>query len=281
MRPLSSDGEHRDWLPMRYLLTYALVAGALLAGCDRMSSNPALLNGWVTNCVGPPFERFGPPGPGVERPVFKLTNELVLAVPRAVHPSANAIQREPRECRVKTDLPEAQFLDLYLQGNWSEDYPLQAVPVAQGLAQFRPDLLWVHLQRAYPDLYTPEEWKKIKKIQQEALSELYFGTKQIGGLTCLKPKFGTGFPCTGKRSEQDPDITALTYYDYANTSFVLVAADYNSSHYGGVHVHWQIWINDVSKSLTIDRAVWNLLSAWNLLEPMQSDQQSLNKVRQR
>jgi hypothetical protein len=76
------------------------------------------------------------------------------------------------------------------------------------------------------------------------------------------------FNCNGNRSATDPNVTKLEYQHYPSTPFVLVLAEYDSSHYGGLHVNWKAWILDPSHALDVDREIWNSLAAWNqLTEP--------------
>ena len=74
-----------------------------------------LANGWVTNCSGPEFSKFSPnrnAGPGPARPVFRLNDQLVLAVPTKNMPSAGRIDDELRACRTscrRSLIPGARF----------------------------------------------------------------------------------------------------------------------------------------------------------------------------
>jgi hypothetical protein len=49
---------------------------------SETSRTPEMEAGWVTNCAGPEFSKFGGAGPGPERPLFKVTDQLVLAIPK-------------------------------------------------------------------------------------------------------------------------------------------------------------------------------------------------------
>src|SRR5882724_10774883 len=91
-------------------------------GCDSGSParDPRLANGWITNCAGPSFGRFsvdGKLGPGPDRPVFRITDRLVLAVPKNNRPSAAGIHNVPRDCNNLSDLPPAPFLTFVISGN--------------------------------------------------------------------------------------------------------------------------------------------------------------------
>src|ERR1700686_5503623 len=84
--------------------------------------HPKLANGWVTNCSDPEFSKFSQTsgaGPGPARPVFRINDQLVLAVPKNNGPSAGRIEREPRECRTISDLPKVPYLYFVIRGNWS------------------------------------------------------------------------------------------------------------------------------------------------------------------
>ena len=57
------------------------------------------------------------------------------------------------------------------------------------------------------------------------------------------------------------------------TPFLLLQANYRSSHYGGIHVYWQVWTSDLAHGRDIDQAIWNSLTDWNLLDaPAQTAQ---------
>lgn len=68
---------------------------------QAIARNIPLANGWVTNCTGPEFggsKGDGFAGPGPDRPVFRVTDQLVLAVSNSKWPSSGRIESEPREC---------------------------------------------------------------------------------------------------------------------------------------------------------------------------------------
>lgn len=147
-------------------LTLIGVAAAMVA-CDSDSRNPQLDWGWVTNCAGPEFTKFGGSGPGPERPVFKVTDQLVLAVPKKYHPSAGSIDREPRECRKISDLPPANHVEFVMQGDWSAGYRLQDIPTYKdGTKRFWPDRVWVRIEPEHVSTLSPEEQQKNAEIGQ-------------------------------------------------------------------------------------------------------------------
>jgi hypothetical protein len=65
-------------LPISVLLSVVIALAVAMASCDTDSRNPDLDLGWVTNCAGPELSRYGHPGSGPERPVFKVNSQLVL-----------------------------------------------------------------------------------------------------------------------------------------------------------------------------------------------------------
>jgi hypothetical protein len=245
-----------------------LAAVTVTTGCDNSPQNPELANGWATNCSGPEFSRFsqgGGAGPGPNRPVFKINDQLVLAVPKTNWPSAH-IDALAKECRKISDLPPADFLYFVIQGNWSEGYRPEDIPIVGGTKMFLQDVATVRIERTTPSKFSEEEQQEIKRILREAQQENTIGTREIGGLTCRIPKPPMNwFHCNGNRTAADPDGTKLEYRTYPSTPFVLVIADYDSSQYGGIHVYWKAWILDASRALDVDRAVWNSLADWNLV----------------
>ena len=90
----------------------------------------------------------------------------------------------------------------------------------------------------------------------------------IGGLTCRVSKYthiGANPNCSGHRTSGETDITKITLkLNTPNTRFVLVQADYDSSHFGGIHVPWQAWTLDVASWREIENAIFNSISDWDL-----------------
>jgi hypothetical protein len=123
-------GVRRRFLSIKMALAIAAIA-AVLSSCDsHISSNPHLENEWVTNCVGLEFSQFsqdGKVGPGPERPVFKVNDQLVLSIPTKNRPSAGKFDHAPRECRQIGDLPPAPYLYFVIWGNWSAGYRTEEV----------------------------------------------------------------------------------------------------------------------------------------------------------
>jgi hypothetical protein len=229
-----------------------------------------LANGWVTNCTGPAFSRFsqgGNAGPGPERPVFKVNDQLVLAVPKKNWPSAGRFDRAPPECRQISDLPLAHYLYFVISGNWSQGYRPEDIPIVGGRKDFEPDVVTVRIEREMPSKLSVEEQQRIDQERWEGLQYDSTERREIGGLTCFVPKgWGPvlGF-CSGRRTASDPDVTALRYRKDSAIPFVLLLADYRSSRHGGIHVYWKVWTSDVSHVLDIDSAIWKSIEDWNLL----------------
>jgi hypothetical protein len=222
--------------------------------------------GWVTNCAGPEFGKFGSTGPGPERTLFKVTDQLVLAIPKEHRPSANSIDHELRQCTKISDLPPAHFVEFLLQGDWSAPYDLKDIPTVKGgLKQFRPDRVWVRVEaESWRDEHFPAEVQQ--KIDQEIDQHTWRFTNndgaptfEVGALTCTRSY------CYGSRNETELYVPRFTYHKYAYTSFVLVQGDYPSSRYGRIHVYWQAWTSDISHGMEIDETVWKTLAEWNAL----------------
>ena len=221
-----------------------------------------LQNGWVTNCGGPLFSRHGS---GPERPSFKLNDKLVLTVPKENGPSANSIESEPPECKKISDLPAVAFLTFGITGEWSAGYKPEDIPTVAGNRQFQPDVATVRIEREMPEKRSAEDLQKLDELQRLEQQRNSVGTRDIGGLTCLVPKPDQDwFICSGSRTASDAEVTRLRYRKYSNTPFILVLAEYSSTRYG-IHVYWKAWILDASHALDVDRAIWNSIEEWNLL----------------
>jgi hypothetical protein len=249
------------------IVVAALASAAYLRAMRGSDSpSPQLNNGWVTNCTGAAFGRFsqdGNSGPGPERPVFKISDELVLAVPKRNWPSAGKFDRVPSECRQISDLPLAPYLYFVISGNWSAGYKPEEVPIVGGNKQFQPDIITVRIQRAITNPLSVEDQNKAKEILREFHKKEGEGSREIGGLTCSVPKYAGSPPhCSGRRPNSELN---LFFSSYSATPFVFVNADYPSSHYGKIQVYWQGWISDVSHSIDIDAAIWKSIEDWDLL----------------
>jgi hypothetical protein len=245
----------------------AFAIAVLMTSCDSNSSNPQLDSGWVTNCAGPAFIRFsqdGRPGPGPDRPVFRINDQLVLAVPKKNQPVANSIDRPPAECKDVRDLPPAGFLFFAFSGHWSSGYKAEDVPSIGG-ESVHPDLVTVRIQPEVPSTFSAEEQQKIAQILREQQRNFSEGPREIGGLTCFVPKMRS-FPyiaCSGSRPG-DSDVVKLRFKQ-VSASFVLLQANYASSRYGGIHVYWQTTTSEVSHWREVEEEIWRLLTDWNVL----------------
>jgi hypothetical protein len=220
----------------------------------------------VTNCAGPEFGKFGGAGPGPDRPLFKVTDQLVLAIPKEHRPSANSIDHELRQCTKISDLPPAHFVEFMIQGNWSADYDLKDIPAIKGgPKQLRPDRVWVRIEaESWRDEHFPAEEQQ--KIDQEIDQHTWRFTNNegsptfgVGALTCTRSY------CYGSGNKTEPDVPRFTYHEYAHASFVLVQGDYPSSMYGRIHVYWQAWTSDISHGMDIDETIRKTLAEWNVL----------------
>src|ERR1700690_1424431 len=197
---------------------------AIMASChsDTHTDNSQLANGWVTNCAGPEFSsvaRTGSAGSGTDRPVFRINDQLVLAVPMQNWPSTR-LDGAPRICRQVSDLPQAPFLYFVMSGSWSKGYKAEDIPIVGGNKQFQPDVVTVRIEREIADTRSVEEQQKIRQMIAEVRRDNSIGTREVGGLTCFVPKPAVMyFSCSGNRSKTDPDVIWLRYRDHPGTPF--------------------------------------------------------------
>jgi len=233
-----------------------------------------LANGWVTNCSGPEFSKFSPnrnAGPDPARPVFRLNDQLMLAVPTKNMPSAGRIDDEPRACRTSADLPNVPYLYFVIQGDWSGVYNPDDVPLSGGKKRFRPDAVTVRIELEPPSTLSADDQREIDRSVSKVWHEDLRDPHEIGGLTCGKMADAVrsltlgGMLCSGHRSPSDPDEMRFHTHSYTMTPFLLLQADYGSSHYGGIHVYWQVWTLDLAHGRDIDQAIWKSLTEWNLV----------------
>jgi hypothetical protein len=260
------------------LRTSLITLVVAMASCDSDSRNPNLDSGGVTSCVGPEFSRYGDSGPGPERLVFKVTNQLVLAVPKENRPRASRIDREPRECRKFSDLPPAHFIQFLMQGNWSAGYKLSDIPTNRdGTKWFQPDRVFVRVEPEPVSPFSAEEQQKLAQTGWNLRHDVTEKKFEIAGLRCAVPKWKVrpvSYFCRARGTDADPDadpeVLSLRYFPEKAPPFVLIQADYRAPRYGKTHLYWQVWTSDVSHALEIDRAIWKLLSEWNLANETQA-----------
>ena len=233
-----------------------------------------LANGWVTNCSGPEFSKFSPnrnAGPGPDRPVFRINDRLVLAVPAKNMPSAGRLEDEPRGCRTIADLPKVPYLYFVVQGDWSGVYNPDDVPLEGDRKQFRPDAVTVRIELEPPSPLSVEDQREIDRSVSKVWHEDLLEPQEIGGLTCgkiaevVRRVTMGGMRCSGRRAPSDPDEIRFDTSVYSITPFLLLHANYRSSHYGGIHVYWQVWTLDLAHGRDIDQAIWKSLTEWNLV----------------
>jgi hypothetical protein len=252
-----------------------LATAANLTSCGSDTQNPQLANGWVTNCSGPEFSKFSQTsgaGPGPARPVFRINDQLVLAVPKNNGPSAGRIEREPRECRTISDLTKVPYLYFVIRGNWSGSYNAKDVPLEGGRKKFLPDAVTVRIERDPPDTSTIDEQRKDEQITRNLRNKL-LDKQEIGGLTCGRnampphPGYKGGLVCWDDRASSNADRFGFRTFAYEEmTRFVWIDAHYRSRHYGGIQVYWDVWTLDLAHARDIDQAIWNSLTEWNLIE---------------
>jgi hypothetical protein len=262
----------------RYLTVgVPVVALCLTVGCGSQTSTAGhegeslADRGWVTNCTGPRFSRaIRNDGAGHQTilPVFKITDQLVVAVPTANKPVANSIGTEPIECRKISDLPSIHYLTFVMDGEWSAGYKAEDIQTVDGVKQFQPDVVGVRIEREAPNGRSVEEEQRRQNERANVWRSESTGVRQFGDLSCFVPTpAAIYFNCTGHRSKADPDVVVLRFRaDIPGTRFKLVQANYPSFRYAGIRVYWQAWILDASRALEVDAAVWNALEKWNLLD---------------
>lgn len=137
----------------------ATLASGAITGCDSPPPDPQLALGWVTNCAGPEFSRFGGSGPGPDRPVFRVGVQLVFAVPRSYQPSARRIDHKLGDCRTISDLPSSDYLGFEFAGSWSAGYKREDVPPLTDHLQ--PDRVAVMINPAFFSTLSTKEQREI------------------------------------------------------------------------------------------------------------------------
>jgi hypothetical protein len=201
-----------------------------------------------------------------KRPVFKVNDQLVLAVPVANLPSASGIDSEPAHCKAIGDLPPAKYLTFAISGDWSAGYKPQDIPTVGTGKQFTPDVVAVRVQPEF-DNSSLEEKDQDQQMIMGAVQQDSIGTIQLGRLTCFLSKWSAmDTSCFGGRSVSEANFMRVRYGRYAATPFVLVIADYPSIRYGGIHVFWKTWTLDPSHIPDIDEVIWKSIDEWNLLK---------------
>lgn len=257
----------------------ALVIAA--ASCDTGSNtaNRDLSLGWVTNCAGVEFNRVGGSSLGSNRPVFKVNDQLVLAVPKEYHPRAASIDREPTNCAKISDLPSAHFVQFVLQGDWSAGSPVHDIPTYRdGTKRFTLDRVFVRIEPEHVSTLSPEDQRKIAKMGWDERHDVTLKKFEIAGLRCTIPKWNIPpvsnwcrAPGTAADPDADPEVLSLSYFPEGAPPFVLIQADYGSPKYGKTHLYWQVWTSDISHALEIDGAIWKLISEWNISARKETD----------
>jgi hypothetical protein len=147
-----------------------------------------LKNGWITTCTGPAFNQL-PNGEDSsqrsKRPVFKVNDQLVLAVPVANFPSASSIDSEPAHCKTVSDLPLAKYLTFAISGKWSSGYKPEDVPTVSKEKQFTPDVVAVRIQPEF-DSAAVEEKGHDQQMIKGAVQQDSTGTLQLGRVRKLR-----------------------------------------------------------------------------------------------
>jgi hypothetical protein len=260
----------------RYVAISVLAGFTTLVGsCGSASQDPQLANGWVTNCSGSEFRKFSQvngAGPGTTRPVFKIDDQLVLAVPKSAWPSSGRIEHELAACHSISDLPQVHYLYFVVQGNWSGSLDPKALPSDIRAKKIIPDSVTVRVEHDASAASVSDEAARVEQVASEFQNKL-LDKREIGGLNCGRiaipphPTKQTGFICRASRTSSGLDNLRLrTGGDERKTPLVFVDAINSSRRYGGILVYWQVWTLDLAHAREIDQAIWERLSEWNLIE---------------
>jgi hypothetical protein len=202
--------------------------------------------------------------------VFRVTDQLVLSVPKGSRPSAGRIEHEPSTCHSVSDLPSVPYLYFVIQGNWSGSYDPKDVPLIGGKRKFQPDTVTVRVERDPAGTSTSDEERKVHQVGLKAWNKLP-DKQEIGGLTCGRPGASThpgnkgGLLCWSHPTSSEPDTLAIRTFAYADTPFVRLDADYRSKRFGGIHLYWGVCTLDIAHSRDIDQAIGKSLTEWNLV----------------
>ena len=159
-----------------------------LAWCGAKPRNSRWQLGWA-NCVGPEFNKFAldsETGPGPELPVFKLTRQLVLAVPKKYLPNAGSLA---------TILVHARNSATYLRIStsisscWATGLPVpnqtMCISVNVREAGVRSEWVTVRIDRALPEPQrSAEELKLLEKLDRRRDKEFAAAAREIGNLKC-------------------------------------------------------------------------------------------------
>lgn len=260
----------RVWPPRSYKSLAVLSMAVATIACDTESTTSKPNHGWITNCVGPEFDRAGKGSQAVietTRPVFKITDELVLAVPVENSPSASELANPPKVCNRLTDVPPINYLTFVIRGNWSRGYSSEDLRMGQRDPQFVPDVVAVRLEAETARPISADEELQFKALEKSADEVLYSGTTSLNGMECKIPKYGGGGYCTG--SHHDPDLQVF-YNEYSSTPFVFVNANYRTAQFNGVRVYFQLWTLHPESIPDVDAAIWEYLNQWRLFHEPES-----------
>jgi hypothetical protein len=251
------------------VLLFALIT----ASCGSPSQSPELANGWVTNCSGPDFRKFSPPnrgGPGPARPVFKINDRLVLAVPSGNWPSAGRINREPYKCSSVSDLSNVPYLYFVIQGNWSKDAGQNESPLNFRDKEVIPDAVTVRVERY--QVLSPSDQADRDQVADKTANEMA-DKHEVGGLICGRfvvapyPNYQGGMLCwTPRRPSESDELRITTAINLKRSPLVFIDAVNRSRRYGGILIYWQVSTSDLEHALDIDQTIWKTLSDWNLVE---------------
>ena len=249
------------------ILASATVALLFLTAtaCHEKSSDAAFANGWVTNCSGTDFDAALRKGDlqSASRPVFKINDGLILAIPNDNWPSAKVTP--PSVCHSFLDLPQVPYLYFVFRGIWSTGYKQNDIPKDANRDRFLPDLVSVRIENESASVLTEDDAQKVRALIENN-KKSWFDRGDIGGMKCRSPSAQGVRYCSGRRALTNADVTEISILSYApDTPFHLLLADYSSLQYGHIHVYWKVWTLDPARALDIDRDLFRLLKGWNLI----------------
>ena len=240
------------------LITSVILTVLVCAGC-----RPQEKHFWFTHCEGPEFRdvsldrSYGTSPPGE---IVKVTDQLILAPPKAYFPHYFGDDPKRPECKSTSDLPRVTAASFSFRAS-----TLHAIPIRELKEGFDPDAVYVTItwQTQELDYANQEEYF----ARENGKPDLRWpGMKEAveSGLRC----YGKG-PCYGSTvNGGSPDV--LLNVIGAN---VGVIAEYYSPKYGGIEIGWTTSGANISQWKPIATQIYAYLDGWNALRPDFSSKQ--------
>jgi hypothetical protein len=149
-----------------------VAAVTITTSCGAKAEDPKE-KGWVTNCAGPDFKKFSQSGAevlGPERPVFRINDRLVVAVPATFKPAALLNPENLTPCRSLSDLKPVPFLTFGFQGDWSTKRPPSDMPKYHTrVKEVRADWVSIRIEQSPPPLHPTGEVNAERKPYRTSL----------------------------------------------------------------------------------------------------------------